>query len=98
MILSRTMREDDYPELVREGRILQYMYYVTGMWWPKQQRNSLWEYALAHATLSKVFKNRKKLRVADYGYRGGHLAPMLLWLGHDITLVQVWDRKPPDEE
>jgi SAM-dependent methyltransferase len=98
MILSRTMREDDYPELVREGRILQYTWYVTGMWWPKQERNSLWEYALAHKTLSQVFKNRKKLRIADYGYRTGHLAPMLIWLGHDVTLMEVLGRKPPEEE
>lgn len=67
------------------------------MWWPKQEFDSLWEYTLAHRALRQVFSNRKKLRVADYGYRTGHLSPMLVWLGHDVTMIEV-GRKPPEEE
>lgn len=69
---------------------------ITTLWHQSLYRNSLWEYALALRAMRKVFGNRRDLRVADYGYDMG-FPPTLLWLGYDLTLVELWRRAPEEE-
>lgn len=96
MILSRTMRESDYPELIAEGGVIMSMQNVTSMWHQSLYRNSLWEYAMAYHSIREVFGNRWDLKVADYGYNMG-LPPLLMWLGYDLTVIEI-HRRPPEEE
>lgn len=90
MILSRTMREEDYKELEAEGKVIQDVHVAIQMWNEKQHKHRLWEYALAQKALKEVFGDRKRLWVSDHGCGAGYLSPILFWLGHQVTMYEVW--------
>jgi hypothetical protein len=76
--------------------MLMSMQNVTGLWHPALNKDALWEYAMAARSLREVFGHRRGLRVMDYGYSLG-LSPLLLWMGHEVTLYEV-SRRPSYEE
>lgn len=90
MILSRTMKESDYPEMEAEGKVIQDVHAAIQMWNEHQHKHRLWEYALAQKALKTVFGNKKGLLISDHGCGAGYLSPVLYWLGHNVVMYECW--------
>lgn len=90
MILSRIMREQDYPELEEEGKVVTAVHDAIQMWNPAQHKHRLWEYTMAVKALRQVFGDQVGLEVTDHGCGAGYLSPMLSWLGYRVTMYEVW--------
>lgn len=90
MILSRSMREADYSELVAEGQVIIDIQAVIQMWFEYQHKHRLWEYAIAQKALTTVFGDKKGLTVSDHGCGAGFMSPILYWLGHHVRMYEPW--------
>jgi 2-polyprenyl-3-methyl-5-hydroxy-6-metoxy-1,4-benzoquinol methylase len=100
MILSRTMREADYAEMVEEGKVIAEVNKAIDMWYPCQHHHRLWEYALAQKAFNTVFQGwwdldkgtqiYKSLLVSDHGCGAGYLSPIMFWLGHHVWMYECW--------
>lgn len=90
MILSKTMREEDYKELEHEGQVIKTIHASIDMWYSCQHHHRLWEYALAQKALKEVFPEKKSLLVSDHGCGAGYLSPIMLWLGHSVLMYECW--------
>jgi len=93
MILSRSLRLEDYDELAEEVRFVDEIQCQVGPPHPvhgRQHTHRRWEYALAYRALKDVFGAVQRLRIGDFGCGIGLWAPMLLALGHRVTLYEIW--------
>ena len=90
MILSRTMREEDYNGLVEQGTIINQLHQTIKMWYPYQHHHRLWEYSMAAKVMMERFGLQKDLLVSDHGCGAGYLGPVMSWLGHRVWLYECW--------
>lgn len=90
MILSRTLRESDYSDLVAEGQVIKTVHDKIQIWLEAQHKHRLWEYALAQKALKEVRGDKKGLRICDVGCAGSFLAPVLYWLGNEVVMYDIW--------
>ncbi len=84
------MHEDDYAELQEEGAVIMAVHRAIQMWNDKQHHARLYEYALAQKALKQAYGTKIGLQVADVGCGAGYLSPILYWLGHNVTMYEIW--------
>ena len=93
MIVSRTMRLGDYVELTPEMDVVEKVIRIVGLD-PAQHRHRRWEYALALHAVNQRFgtltTDKGVLQVGDFGCAIGLLAPIMVWLGHDVHMYEPW--------
>lgn len=91
MILSRTMKKDDYDELKEEGKVILELHHAIQMWYECQHQHRLWEYALALKAFKEVHaSNPNVLLVTDHGCGAGYLSPIMYWLGQNVWMYECW--------
>lgn len=86
MILSRTMRPQDYEDFEPELQELDKTIAVVG---PVPYTHRRWEYALILRAVKQYFGQRF-LRVADFGCETGLSPALMLMHGHDVSLYEIW--------
>jgi SAM-dependent methyltransferase len=87
------MRPSDYKEFPIGAGVLQIVEDKVAPLHPEQHIHRRWEYSLACEALSHVYPTAQgRLRIADFGGGFGLLAPMMVLLGHDVTLFEIWDQ------
>lgn len=90
MILSRTMRTEDYDELQDEIQLIEQVRQKIGMWHPDQHPARMWEYALALKAFHTVYGYNNVGRLtADMGCGMGFMGPLLLWTGQFVDLYEL---------
>jgi ubiquinone/menaquinone biosynthesis C-methylase UbiE len=90
MLLSKLIKNEDYNEMVEEGKVITDVHKAISMWHPEQHHHRLWEYALAQKALTHLFGTKKGLKVSDHGCGTGFLSPILCWLGHNVWMYDCW--------
>jgi SAM-dependent methyltransferase len=96
MILSRTLRMEDYDELKVEVSYVDKIQLVCGPPHGGQHTHRRWEYALALRALKEWRTSRadwcsdENLKIADFGCGIGLWSPMCLALGHHVSMFEVW--------
>ena len=90
MILSRTMRQEDYEHLVAEGQVIIDIQSAIQMWFDAQHKARLWEYAMAQKVMKTHFGDKKGLVIGDHGCGAGYLSPIMYWLGNHVKMYECW--------
>jgi len=93
MILSKVMRETDYPKLNKESQTINKMRSAGVAWFAPQHWHRMWEYSMALKALRTVFVDRNELLVSDVGCACSFLSPLLIWLGHNVRMYEVWQHE-----
>lgn len=96
MIFSRSMRQLDFNDagLQRGLNFLRVVEGLVGGLSEEQHPHRRWEYALAYEALKdslpSILKINQTLKVADFGAGFGLLSPMMVQLGHHVSLYEIW--------
>ncbi len=92
MIFSRSMRQSDYRHFLVGAGVLATVEELVAPLHPEQHIHRRWEYSLACEAFS--YNNPApvgKVKIADFGGGFGLLAPMMVLLGHDVTMFEIWE-------
>ncbi len=92
MIISRSLRLEDYQELASEAAFVDEVQKQAGPCHPvhPQHAHRRWEYALALRALKDTFGDRPNLLVGDFGCGIGLWTPIMLALGHRVVMYEIW--------
>lgn len=98
-ILSKTLQLSDYDLLKDEVAAVRHVHQLTGINVPLPHEHRLWEYAMTFAAyfqwLTGVWRGTKDgskfpIEVADFGCGTGLASPIMLWLGANVTMYEIW--------
>ena len=92
MIISRSLRLEDYQELAKEAAFVDEIQAQAGSPHPvhPQHAHRRWEYALAQRALKDTFGDRTNILVGDFGCGIGLWTPIALALGHQVKAYEIW--------
>lgn len=93
MILSKTMRPEDFTQLEPELAIVDSVLAMINGGDKAQHPMRRWEYAMAIKAYNfwKTLRERREpLLVSDHGCCTGMLAPTMFWMGNNVKMYEVW--------